>query len=170
MPPCVYREGITEDATFRYYDTVIARIARPGLRLYLYHFPGISGVPVTPQVVRRLDERHPGIIAGVKDFGRRRRASPPSSSAASRTSRSSPAARRTCPTSSPQGARGTICGLANVMPRLMRALIDAPTAFDRRALPAGAPAGRRHPLAPPVHPLGQGGASPTRSATPSGAG
>ena len=30
--------------------------------------------------------------------------------------------------------RGAICGLANVMPRLLRALVDAPTAFDRRAL------------------------------------
>ncbi len=69
MPPCVYREGITEDATFRYFDTVIERVGRPDLRLYLYHFPGICGVPITPQVVRRLDERHPGIIAGVKDSG-----------------------------------------------------------------------------------------------------
>ena len=98
MPPGVYREGITEDATFRYFDAVIERVARPGLRLYLYHFPGISGVPVTPQVIRRLDERHPGIIAGVKDFGRRRRVSPPSWCGASRICRSSPAARRICPT------------------------------------------------------------------------
>ena len=43
--------------------------AGPDLRLYLYHFPEISGVPITPQVVRRLDERYPGIIAGVKDSG-----------------------------------------------------------------------------------------------------
>jgi hypothetical protein len=32
------------------------------------------------------------------------------------------------------GARGTICGLANVMPRLMRAMMDLPTAFDRREI------------------------------------
>ena len=32
------------------------------------------------------------------------------------------------------GARGTICGLGNAMPRLMRAMFDAPTAFDRRKL------------------------------------
>jgi 4-hydroxy-tetrahydrodipicolinate synthase len=32
------------------------------------------------------------------------------------------------------GARGTICGLGNAMPRLMRAMFDAPTAFDRRRL------------------------------------
>jgi 4-hydroxy-tetrahydrodipicolinate synthase len=30
------------------------------------------------------------------------------------------------------GGRGTICGLANVMPRLMRAMFDAPNLFERR--------------------------------------
>ena len=29
------------------------------------------------------------------------------------------------------GGRGTICGLANVMPRLMRAMFDAPNLFER---------------------------------------
>ena len=133
MPPGIYRDGISEDATFRYYDTVIARTARPDLRLYLYHFPGISGVPITPQVVRRLDERHPGIIAGVKDSGGDadftaelvRRFSHLSIFTGSETH---------LPDLIAAGARGAICGLANVMPRLMRALMDAPTAFDRRAL------------------------------------
>ena len=136
MPPGVYREGITEDATFRYFDTVIARTARPGLRLYLYHFPGISGVPVTPQVIRRLDERHPGTIAGVKDLGGDaeltaellRRFAHLSIFTGSETH---------LPDLIAEGARGAICGLANLMPRLLRALIDAPTALDRRAyLPA----------------------------------
>ncbi len=133
MPPGIYREGITEDATFRYFDTVIARAARPDLRLYLYHFPGISGVPVTPQVVRRLDERHPGLIAGVKDSGGDadytaelvRRFSHLSIFTGSETH---------LPELIAEGVRGAICGLANVMPRLMRGLVDAPTAFDRRAL------------------------------------
>jgi 4-hydroxy-tetrahydrodipicolinate synthase len=133
MPPGIYREGITEDATFRYFEAVIERVARPGLRLYLYHFPGISGVPVTPQVIRRLDERHPGIIAGVKDSGGDadytaelvRRFSHLSVFTGSETH---------LPDLIAEGVRGAICGLANVMPRLMRGLIDAPTAFDRRAL------------------------------------
>ena len=136
MPPTVFREGITEDATFRYYDTVIARVDRPDLRLYLYHFPGISGVPITPPVIRRLDERHPGTIAGIKDSGGdaefstelARRFSHLSLFIGSETH---------LPDLVGQGARGAICGLANVMPRLLRALVDAPTGFDRRAfLPA----------------------------------
>ena len=69
MPPCAFRDGITEDGAFQFFRTVIDRTDRPQLNLYLYHFPGISGVPVTPGVVRRLDERYPGMIAGVKDSG-----------------------------------------------------------------------------------------------------
>jgi 4-hydroxy-tetrahydrodipicolinate synthase len=132
MPPCVFREGITEDGTFKYYDTVIDRVDRAGLKLYLYHFPGISGVPVTPGVIRRLDERHPGMIAGVKDSGGDsdhtemlvRRFSHLSIFTGSEVH---------VPDLLTVGLRGTICGLANAMPRLMRVMMDLPTAFDRRA-------------------------------------
>lgn len=133
MPPSVYRGGVTEDATFRYFDTIIDRAARPDLRLYLYHFPDISGTPITPQVVRRLDERYPGRIAGIKDSGGDldftmdlvRRFSHLSIFTGTEIH---------LPELIAAGARGTICGLANVMPRLMRAMCDEPTAFDRRAL------------------------------------
>ena len=132
MPPPVYREGITEDATFRYFDAVIGRLGRADLRLYLYHFPGICGVPITPQVVRRLDERHPGIIAGVKDSGG-------DAEFTAELARRFPhlaiftGSETHLPELLAQGVRGTVCGLANIMPRLLRAMIDAPTAFDRRA-------------------------------------
>lgn len=131
MPPCIYRGGITEDGTFRFFASVIERISRPDLRLYLYHFPDISGVPITPNVIRRLDQRYPGQIAGVKDSSGDldnteallRRFSHLSIYTGSEIH---------VPQAVASGARGTICGLANVMPRLMRAMFDAPTPFDRR--------------------------------------
>lgn len=133
MPPCVYRGGISEDATFRYFAAVIDRVALSDLRLYLYHFPDICGVPMTPQVIRRLDEKYPGMIAGVKDSGGDldftldlvRRFSHLSIFTGSEIH---------LPEMIAAGARGTVCGLANVMPRLMRALLDELTAFDRRAI------------------------------------
>ena len=100
MPPCVYRGGITDDGAFRFYASVIDAIARPDLRLYLYHFPDICGVPVTPNVVRRLDERYPGrspaskIAAAIWILPKR-------CCGASRTSPSSPAARCMCRSCSP---------------------------------------------------------------------
>jgi 4-hydroxy-tetrahydrodipicolinate synthase len=133
MPPCVYRGGITEDGTFRFYATVIDRIRRDDLRLCLYHFPDICGVPITPRLVRRLDEAYPGLISGVKDSGGDldftealiRRFSHLAIYTGSETH---------LPQALAAGARGTICGLGNAMPRLMRAIFDAPTAFDRRQL------------------------------------
>ncbi|MEP0321137.1 dihydrodipicolinate synthase family protein [Bauldia litoralis] len=132
MPPCAYRDGITEDGTFRFFEAVIDRVERSALRLYLYHFPGISGVPITAGVVRRLDERYPGTIAGIKDSGGDadytemlvRRFSHLSIFTGSEVD---------VPDLMATGLRGTICGLGNVMPRLMRVMMDQPTAFDRRA-------------------------------------
>jgi 4-hydroxy-tetrahydrodipicolinate synthase len=133
MPPCVYRSGIGEDGTVRYYSSVIERIGRLGLRLYLYHFPDICGVPITPRVVRRLEDRHPGVIAGVKDSG-------------GDLEFTQDLVRRFShlliftgtevhiPDVALAGAAGTICGLANVMPRLLRAMLDRPTAYDMRQL------------------------------------
>ncbi|MBL8582398.1 MAG: dihydrodipicolinate synthase family protein [Rhizobiaceae bacterium] len=133
MPPCVYRGGVTEEGTFRFYAAVIERIGRPDLRLCLYHFPDICGVPLTPRVIRRLDEAFPGTITGVKDSGGDfdftealiRRFAHLSIYTGSETH---------LPQALAAGARGTICGLGNAMPRLMRAMFDARTAFDRRAL------------------------------------
>ena len=133
MPPCVYRNGITEDGTFRFYANVIESVAQSDWQLFLYHFPDICGVPITPQIVRRLEERYSGIIAGVKDSGGDidytqdliRRFSHLSIFTGSENH---------LPEVLATGARGTICGLANVMPRLMRAMMDMPTAFDRRAV------------------------------------
>lgn len=133
MPPCVYRGGITEEGTFRFYATVIERIGRANPGLYLYHFPDISGVPVTPQVIRRLDERYPGAIAGVKDSGGDqgfteallRRFSHLSIYTGTEIH---------LPQALACGARGTICGLGNVMPRLLRAMLDQPTSFDRQKI------------------------------------
>lgn len=131
MPPCVYRSGITDDGAFRFYAAVIDAIARKDLRLHLYHFPDICGVPITPNVIRRLDERYPGNIAGVKDSGGDldftegllRRFSHLSIFTGSETH---------VPQVLAGGGRGTICGMANVMPRLMRAMFDAPNLFERR--------------------------------------
>jgi 4-hydroxy-tetrahydrodipicolinate synthase len=133
MPPCVFRGGITEEGAFRFFATVIDRVARSDLRLYLYHFPDICGVPVTPQLMRRLDERYPGTIAGLKDSGGDieftqniiRRFSHLSVFTGTEIH---------VPDLLSSGARGTVCGLANVMPRLTRAMMDLPTALDRRTV------------------------------------
>lgn len=153
MPPCVFRSGITDEGCFRFYEAVIDSIGAEELRLYLYHFPGISGVPVTPRTIRRLDERFPGVIVGVKDSGGDidytellvRRFSHLSIFTGTEIH---------LPELLSVGLRGTVCGLANVMPRLMRAMMDQPSAFDRRRLLPYVLSGdaifSRHPFIPSV--------------------
>src|SRR5262249_28419574 len=131
MPPCFYRGGLTEDGAFRWYTTAIDRIGTDRLRLLLYHFPDISGVPITFGTVRRLVERYGPQIAGIKDSGGDldvtesllRRFSELAVFTGTETH---------VPAAMASGARGTICGLANVIPRLMRRMLDAPSLPERR--------------------------------------
>lgn len=131
MPPCFYRGGLTEEGAFRWFAAAVDRVDSERLRLLLYHFPDISGVPVTPAVVRRLAERYGPLIAGIKDSGGdlgvteaflRRFAD---LAVFTGTEVHVPAA-------AAAGARGTICGLANVVPRLMRRMLEAPSLPERR--------------------------------------
>jgi 4-hydroxy-tetrahydrodipicolinate synthase len=131
MPPCFYRGGLTEEGTFRWFATAIDRIGGDALRLVLYHFPDISGVPITPVVVRRLVERFGPLVAGIKDSGGDygfteallRRFSDLAVFTGTETH---------VPAAIAGGARGTICGLANVIPRLMRRMLETPSLPERR--------------------------------------
>ncbi|MFT3989323.1 dihydrodipicolinate synthase family protein [Aestuariivirga sp.] len=133
MPPCMFRSNITSEGTFRFYATVIDRIGRSDLRLCLYHFPDICGVPLLPQVIRRLDEAYPGIITGIKDSGGDFDFTETLLRSFSHLGVYT-GSEIHLPQALAAGARGTICGLGNVMPRLLKALFEAPTAFDRRKL------------------------------------
>jgi 4-hydroxy-tetrahydrodipicolinate synthase len=123
MPPCLFRNGIGEDGIVRFYATVIDRVARDDLRLHLYHFPEISGIAITPAVIARLSERYPRIIAGLKDSGgdfafteellRRF----PHLQIFTGTETQIPAVLA-------RGGAGTICGLANVIPGVLRRMMD----------------------------------------------
>lgn len=133
MPPCMFRSNVTAEGTFRFYATVIDRIGRDDLRLCLYHFPDICGVPLTPPVVRRLDEAFPGIVTGIKDSGGDFDVTEGFIRAFGHLGVYT-GSETHLPQALAAGGRGTICGLGNVMPRLLRGLLDAPTAFDRRRL------------------------------------
>jgi 4-hydroxy-tetrahydrodipicolinate synthase len=66
MPPFHFRQ-ISPDGLFRFYDRLIQGVGHDGLRLYFYHFPELSGVPIPFRVIQRLREAYPDQIAGVKD-------------------------------------------------------------------------------------------------------
>ena len=66
LPPFYYKDN-TDEALFNSFDEVIQRVGGSGFKLYLYHFPRLSGVPITPGLLERLLAAYPDIVAGVKD-------------------------------------------------------------------------------------------------------
>ncbi|MGI9418506.1 MAG: dihydrodipicolinate synthase family protein [Geminicoccaceae bacterium] len=67
MLPPFYYKGASDTALAASYDRVIEGVGTDEFRLVLYHIPGVSGVPITPELVDLVAERHPRTLAGIKD-------------------------------------------------------------------------------------------------------
>jgi 4-hydroxy-tetrahydrodipicolinate synthase len=67
MLPPFYYKGVSEEGLYRAFATVIDAVADERLRIYLYHIPPVSQVPITPGLVARLLKAYPRAIAGMKD-------------------------------------------------------------------------------------------------------
>ena len=66
LPPFYYKQ-VTEKGLEEYFDLVIDSVGDERLRLYLYHFPKMSAVPFPTKLVKKLVERYPGTVVGMKD-------------------------------------------------------------------------------------------------------
>ncbi len=66
LPPFYYK-GVPEAGVFDAFARVIESVADPRLRIYLYHIPKMSGVPITLPLIERLVSTYPNAIAGLKD-------------------------------------------------------------------------------------------------------
>ena len=67
MLPPFYYKGMSDEGLFRSFAEVIERVENSDLRVFLYHFPRLSGVPVTEGLISLLVDTFPEVIAGVKD-------------------------------------------------------------------------------------------------------
>ena len=67
MLPPFYYKGVSDEGLFRSYAELIERVGDERLRVYLYHIPQVSNVPISLSLIERLLKAYPGIIAGVKD-------------------------------------------------------------------------------------------------------
>jgi 4-hydroxy-tetrahydrodipicolinate synthase len=122
VPPFFFKD-VSDDAVYAFFASLIDAVADTRLRLYLYHIPQFSGVAVNPPVVARLAESFPGIVCGIKD-------------SAGDWSNTAALLERTpqldilvghephLPQLMRRGGAGTICGVANVYPGVVRALLS----------------------------------------------
>jgi len=122
LPPFFWKDA-TDEGLFAWYAQVIEAVGDARLRVYLYHIPHVSGTPLSVDLIARLAAAFPGVIAGVKD------------SAGSWDNTQALLARVPqlailvghephLPRLLRAGGAGTICGVANVFPALVRALFS----------------------------------------------
>ena len=66
LPPYYYR-NVPEEGLIKWYGTVIERAVPRGGKLYGYHIPQVSGVPLTIDLLARLLDAYPEQFAGIKN-------------------------------------------------------------------------------------------------------
>ena len=67
MLPPFYYKGVSDEGLFRSFASVIDGVADSRLRIYLYHIPPVSQIPISLKLIERLLKAYPTAIAGVKD-------------------------------------------------------------------------------------------------------
>ncbi len=132
LPPFFFK-GVSDDGLHAWFARLIEGVGDPGLRVYLYHLPQVSSVPIAAGVARRLAADFADVIAGVKDSGgdfahtQALIAALPGKSILIGHEPHLPQLMRA-------GGAGTVCGIANLYPDLVRALLrpDASSEEERR--------------------------------------
>jgi 4-hydroxy-tetrahydrodipicolinate synthase len=147
LPPFFWKDS-SDDGLFAWYAQVIEAVADPRLRVVLYHIPQVSGTPLSVDLIERLATAFPDTIAGVKD------------SAGDWTNTQALLERVPdlailvghephLPRLLRAGGAGTICGVANVFPGLVRALFSpAVTPSDEQRVAAFIDIAFRQPFLP----------------------
>ncbi|QIP07307.1 dihydrodipicolinate synthase family protein [Bradyrhizobium symbiodeficiens] len=122
LPP-YFDRSVTPEGIEDAFAAIIDGVADDRLRAYLYHIPQISGVAIPTGVAANLRKRYGKVIAGLKDssgdfkqFQAFRAAAP---DLAITVGNETDIARAIA-----AGGAGTICGMANIAPELVKAMID----------------------------------------------
>jgi 4-hydroxy-tetrahydrodipicolinate synthase len=132
LMPAFFLKEVDDEGLFRFYAEHIER-AGGRLRLLLYHIPSVSGIGLGSDLIGRLAGAFPEVVAGVKDSGfdlaftRGLLERFPGLQILT-------GAESQLPQALAAGGAGTICGMANFMPGLLRRLIDTVDPRESAAL------------------------------------
>lgn len=136
LPPFYY-PGVSDEGLLRSFAAVLDRVNDDRLRMYFYHIPQVSGIPLSPALLGRLAEAYPDQAAGVKDSSGDEK----TLQGLHEVAQSFPGFAVFCGTEAlllknlQGGGGGCISGMANVLPHVIRDLYDnwqADDAEDRQ--------------------------------------
>ena len=65
--PSFFYTGAGDNGQARYYSELIETVAKPSMRVILYHIPQNSGVPVSPALTATLSKAFPDTVVAYKD-------------------------------------------------------------------------------------------------------
>ena len=124
MAPPFYLKGMGDDGLFEWFSRVFEGIGEKLRGVIMYHIPGQTAVPLSPDLIGRLRKAWPGVITGIKD-----------SSGDWATAERYLATHgdisvlvgdeRLLPRAMAKGAEGSICGMANIVPELLVPVIHS---------------------------------------------
>ena len=66
LPPFYYKH-VSDDGLYAYFDRVIRKTGDARLRIFLYNFPQMTGIPFSLSLIERFLDAYPDTIVGVKD-------------------------------------------------------------------------------------------------------
>ncbi|UCH83477.1 MAG: dihydrodipicolinate synthase family protein [Candidatus Latescibacterota bacterium] len=66
IPPYFYKD-VSDNAIVEAHRKVIDGTGTSGVNFYLYHYPYMSGVSLSPTVIKTLADEYPGVVVGIKD-------------------------------------------------------------------------------------------------------
>lgn len=122
VAPPFYFKGIADEGLYAWFGAFIEALGPAARNIVLYHIPSVTAVDISVGLVQRLKTAFPGVIAGVKD----------SSCDFPTTQRLLEAHgelailvgdERLLGRAVRLGAEGTICGVANLVPHLLRPIV-----------------------------------------------
>lgn len=67
MLPPFYFKPASDEGLYAYCAEVIERVGDARLKIYLYHIPQFTGVPITLKLIDMLRKRYPQTVVGAKD-------------------------------------------------------------------------------------------------------
>lgn len=122
VAPPFYFKGVSDEGLYHWFSQLFEKLGPSVRNVILYHIPSVTAVDISVGLVQRLKTAFPGIVVGVKD----------SSGSYANTEALLKAHgelailvgdERQLAKAVRNGAQGSICGVANLVPHLLRPMV-----------------------------------------------